>query len=65
MGMSLGYPNASLMSPAIRFVLADAYTSLGREERQSLLHAGASTTTTLSAYVEIVFDSKSSGSIGP
>ncbi|KAL1743691.1 RecF/RecN/SMC [Schizophyllum fasciatum] len=41
---------------AIRFVLSDAYTSMGREERQSLLHEGVSTTTTLSAYVEIVFD---------
>ncbi|KZT22156.1 RecF/RecN/SMC protein [Neolentinus lepideus HHB14362 ss-1] len=41
---------------AIRFVLSDAYTSMSREERQSLLHEGISTTTTLSAYVEIVFD---------
>uniref|UniRef100_D8PZC5 Structural maintenance of chromosomes protein n=1 Tax=Schizophyllum commune (strain H4-8 / FGSC 9210) TaxID=578458 RepID=D8PZC5_SCHCM len=41
---------------AIRFVLSDAYTSMSREERQSLLHEGVSTTTTLSAYVEIVFD---------
>lgn len=44
---------------AIRFVLSDAYTSLSREERQRLLHEGTSTTTTLSAYVEIVFDSES------
>nr|GAT43952.1 structural maintenance of chromosome protein 3 [Mycena chlorophos] len=41
---------------AIRFVLSDAYTSLTREERQALLHEGVSTTSTLSAYVEIVFD---------
>ncbi|THH18649.1 hypothetical protein EW146_g2367 [Bondarzewia mesenterica] len=41
---------------AIRFVLSDAYTSISREERQALLHEGVSTTTTLSAYVEIVFD---------
>ncbi|KAF7304687.1 Structural maintenance of chromosomes protein [Mycena kentingensis (nom. inval.)] len=41
---------------AIRFVLSDAYTSLTREERQALLHEGVSTTSTLSAYVEIIFD---------
>lgn len=41
---------------AIRFVLSDAYTSMSREERQSLLHEGVSVTTTLSAYVEIIFD---------
>ncbi|KAJ3747632.1 structural maintenance of chromosome protein 3 [Lentinula detonsa] len=41
---------------AIRFVLSDAYTSMTNEERQSLLHEGVSATTTLSAYVEIVFD---------
>ncbi|KZT33869.1 RecF/RecN/SMC protein [Sistotremastrum suecicum HHB10207 ss-3] len=41
---------------AIRFVLSDAYTSMSREERQSLLHEGVTRTTTLSAYVEIVFD---------
>ncbi|KAH8083787.1 structural maintenance of chromosome protein 3 [Cristinia sonorae] len=41
---------------AIRFVLSDAYTSMSREERQGLLHEGVSVTTTLSAYVEIVFD---------
>ena len=29
---------------------------MSREERQSLLHEGVSVTTTLSAYVEIVFD---------
>lgn len=26
---------------AIRFVLSDAYTQMGREERQALLHVGA------------------------
>ncbi|KAE9402346.1 RecF/RecN/SMC protein [Gymnopus androsaceus JB14] len=41
---------------AIRFVLSDAYTSMTNEDRQSLLHEGVSATTTLSAYVEIVFD---------
>ncbi|KAI3607875.1 chromosome segregation protein [Moniliophthora roreri] len=41
---------------AIRFVLSDAYTSMSQEERQALLHEGVSTTTTLSAYVEIIFD---------
>ncbi|EJD54937.1 RecF/RecN/SMC protein [Auricularia subglabra TFB-10046 SS5] len=41
---------------AIRFVLSDAYTSMAREERASLLHEGVSTAQTLSAYVEIVFD---------
>ncbi|KAH8832599.1 RecF/RecN/SMC [Flagelloscypha sp. PMI_526] len=41
---------------AIRFVLSDAYTSMSREERQALLHEGVSTQSTLSAFVEIVFD---------
>ncbi|GAA5914010.1 hypothetical protein JCM8208_005919 [Rhodotorula glutinis] len=43
---------------AIRFVLSDAYTSLSREERQSLLHDGGGGTggATMSAYVEIEFD---------
>ncbi|WVO12564.1 hypothetical protein L204_100168 [Cryptococcus depauperatus] len=41
---------------AIRFVLSDQYTKLSREERQRLLHEGTSTTITLSAYVEVVFD---------
>ncbi|KAJ7738464.1 structural maintenance of chromosome protein 3 [Mycena maculata] len=41
---------------AIRFVLSDAYTSMGKEERAALLHEGVSVTSTLSAYVEIVFD---------
>ncbi|KAF8148188.1 structural maintenance of chromosome protein 3 [Crassisporium funariophilum] len=41
---------------AIRFVLSDAYTSLTREERASLLHEGVSTTAAMSAFVEIVFD---------
>ncbi|KAI8320202.1 RecF/RecN/SMC protein [Martensiomyces pterosporus] len=40
---------------AVRFVLSDAYTNLGREERQALLHEGAGPAT-MSAYVEIVFD---------
>jgi structural maintenance of chromosome 3 (chondroitin sulfate proteoglycan 6) len=44
---------------AIRFVLSDKYTSMGREERQRQLHEGSGTTTTMSAYVEIVFDSMS------
>lgn len=38
---------------AIRFVLNDAYTKLGQEERQALLHEG---TGQIAAYVEIVFD---------
>ncbi|KAK0532894.1 Structural maintenance of chromosomes protein 3 [Tilletia horrida] len=42
---------------AIRFVLSDAYTSMSREERQALLHDSSnSTSATLSAFVEIVFD---------
>ena len=45
-----------LARPAIRFVLSDAYTAMSREERQSLLHEGVSVTTTLSAFVEIIFD---------
>ncbi|ORX72658.1 putative chromosome segregation protein SudA [Linderina pennispora] len=40
---------------AVRFVLSDAYTNLGREERQALLHEGAGQAT-MSAFVEIVFD---------
>ncbi|KAF9921918.1 Structural maintenance of chromosomes protein 3 [Linnemannia zychae] len=40
---------------AIRFVLSDAYTNMGREERQSLLHEGSGEAT-MSAYVEIIFD---------
>ncbi|KAJ3311366.1 Structural maintenance of chromosomes protein 3 [Boothiomyces sp. JEL0838] len=40
---------------AIRFVLGDAYSNMTREERQSLLHEGAGQTT-ISAYVEIIFD---------
>ncbi|GAA5964873.1 hypothetical protein JCM3765_005807 [Sporobolomyces pararoseus] len=57
---------------AIRFVLSDAYTSLSREERQSLLHDGSTSGgggvagegnmmlggNTMSAYVEIEFDNK-------
>lgn len=42
---------------AIRFVLSDAYSSMSREERQALLHdSSSSATTTLSAFVEIIFD---------
>lgn len=44
---------------AIRFVLYDAYTKLGgQEERQALLHEGSGATTSgsLSAYVEITLD---------
>jgi len=51
-----GCPKAD--SIAVRFVLSDKYTSMSREERQRLLHDGTSQTTTMSAYVEIVFDSK-------
>ncbi|GJJ78150.1 structural maintenance of chromosome 3 (chondroitin sulfate proteoglycan 6) [Entomortierella parvispora] len=40
---------------AIRFVLSDAYTNMGKEERQSLLHEGSGAAT-MSAYVEIIFD---------
>ncbi|KAI9490283.1 chromosome segregation protein sudA [Zychaea mexicana] len=40
---------------AIRFVLGDAYQSLSKEERQSLLHEGTGSAT-ISAYVEVVFD---------
>jgi len=40
---------------AIRFVLSDAYTQMGREERQALLHEGSGSAV-LSAYVEIIFD---------
>lgn len=47
----------SPLFPAIRFVLSDAYTSLSREDRQALLHdSSASTSTTSTAFVEIVFD---------
>lgn len=40
---------------AIRFVLSDAYTSMGREERQGLLHEGSGSAV-MSAYVEVIFD---------
>ncbi|KAJ2723984.1 Structural maintenance of chromosomes protein 3 [Coemansia sp. Benny D115] len=40
---------------AVRFVLSDAYTNLGREERQALLHEGTGPAT-MSAFVEVVFD---------
>ena len=40
-----------------RFVLSDQYATLTREERQALLHdSSSSTSTTLSAFVEITFD---------
>ena len=42
---------------AIRFVLSDAYTSMTREERQSLLHEGVSTAQTLSAFGTLLADS--------
>lgn len=35
---------------------------MNREERQRLLHEGTSTSATLSAFVEIVFDSESAAS---
>lgn len=41
---------------AIRFVLSDDYTHMGREERQALIHEGSGTV--MSAYVEIVFDNR-------
>ncbi|PVU92321.1 hypothetical protein BB561_003892 [Smittium simulii] len=40
---------------AVRFVLSDAYNNMGREERQALLYEGSGSTT-MSAFVEIVFD---------
>ncbi|EGX51877.1 hypothetical protein AOL_s00043g611 [Orbilia oligospora ATCC 24927] len=40
---------------AIRFVLSDAYTQMGREERQALLHEGSGQAV-MSAYVEVIFD---------
>ncbi|KAL8739511.1 MAG: hypothetical protein Q9190_007694 [Brigantiaea leucoxantha] len=40
---------------AIRFVLSDAYTQMGREERGALLHEGAGSAV-MSAFVEIIFD---------
>lgn len=40
---------------AIRFVLSDAYTQMGREERQGLLHEGSGSAV-MQAYVEIIFD---------
>lgn len=61
-GSQFGLP---LTHSAIRFVLSDAYTSMSREERQRLLHEGASTTTTLSAFVEIVFDSELHNPVAP
>lgn len=40
---------------AIRFVLADSYTQMTREERQGLLHEGSGSAV-MSAYVEVIFD---------
>ncbi|TKA25346.1 hypothetical protein B0A50_06250 [Salinomyces thailandicus] len=40
---------------AIRFVLSDQYTQMGREERAALLHEGAGSAV-MSAYVEVIFD---------
>ena len=40
---------------AIRFVLSDAYTQMGRQERQALLHEGSGSAV-MSAFVEIIFD---------
>ncbi|KAH9826549.1 Structural maintenance of [Teratosphaeria destructans] len=40
---------------AIRFVLSDQYTQMGREERQALLHEGTGAAV-MSAYVEVIFD---------
>src|ERR1700712_5696963 len=40
---------------AIRFVLSDQYTQMGREERHALLHEGAGSAV-MSAYVEVIFD---------
>lgn len=41
---------------AVRFVLGDAYASLSREERESLLFDASAVSATPSAYVEIAFD---------
>ncbi|KAL6247558.1 Structural maintenance of chromosomes protein 3 [Rhinocladiella similis] len=40
---------------AIRFVLSDAYSQMGREERQALIHEGTGAAV-MSAYVEVIFD---------
>ncbi|KAG8531410.1 uncharacterized protein KY384_003039 [Bacidia gigantensis] len=40
---------------AIRFVLGDAYTQMGREERNALLHVSTGAAV-MSAFVEIIFD---------
>ncbi|GAM82743.1 hypothetical protein ANO11243_007290 [Dothideomycetidae sp. 11243] len=42
---------------AVRFVLGDAYTQMGREERQALLHEGSGSAT-MTAFVEVVFDNQ-------
>ncbi|WPH03250.1 Hypothetical protein R9X50_00612700 [Acrodontium crateriforme] len=44
---------------AVRFVLGDSYTQMGREERQGLLHEGAGSAV-MSAYVEVIFDNSDS-----
>ena len=59
--ISRPYVRLTLWS-AIRFVLSDAYTSMSREERLSLLHEGVANAT-VSAYVEIVFDNSGVWSI--
>jgi structural maintenance of chromosome 3 (chondroitin sulfate proteoglycan 6) len=56
--VSVAGEGTQLTQSAIRFVLSDQYTSMSREDRQQLLHEGTSTSTTLSAFVEIVFDSE-------
>ena len=40
---------------AIRFVLSDSYTQMGKEERQALLHEGTGPAV-MSAFVEVIFD---------
>lgn len=40
---------------AVRFVLGDDYSHLGREERGALLHEGSGSAV-MSAYVEVIFD---------
>ena len=49
----------AVLTSAIRFVLSDQYGSMSREERLRLLHEGTGKSATISAYVEIVFDSRS------
>jgi structural maintenance of chromosome 3 (chondroitin sulfate proteoglycan 6) len=40
---------------AVRFILGDDYTNIGREERQALLHEGSGRAV-VTAYVEVIFD---------